>query len=82
MCTCKVLKCRSRCCELLTHMHPGLQEPGPKRQLNIALGITLPAGMAPSHSHGCAHAAALHESLLLSVCLHLRRGGWAILPSM
>ena len=71
----KVLNCRLICCGLLTHMHSGLQEPGPKRQLNIALGITLPAGMATSHSHGGAHVAALHESLLLSVRIHLRRDG-------
>jgi hypothetical protein len=60
-------------CALLTHTPLGLQEPGPRRQLSISLGITLPAGITSSHLHGGAHAAALHEALLLSVWLYLRR---------
>ena len=45
-----------------------MQEPGPKRQLNIALGILLPAPvLAQKDEQGCA-AAAYHQLLCLSVC--------------
>ena len=48
--------------------HAGVQEPGPRRQLNIALGILLPAPMlAQEDEQGCA-AAAYHQLLRLSVC--------------
>lgn len=48
--------------------HARSQEPGPKRQLNIALGILLPAPMlAQEDEQGCA-AAAYHQLLRLSVC--------------
>ena len=48
--------------------HAGFQEPGPKRQLNIALGILLPAPMLAQEDERGRNAAAYHQLLRLSVC--------------
>ena len=48
--------------------HAGLQEPGPKRQLNIALGILLPAPILEQEDDQDHNAAAYHQLLRLSVC--------------
>lgn len=56
---------------MLIHEIICLQEPGPHRQLNIALGIVLPADMVASGSKDTPCAAALHQSLLQSVSRQL-----------
>ena len=54
-------------CKLMWR-HARLQEPGPRRQLNIALGILLPAPILAQEDEQGRAAAAYHQPLCLSVC--------------